>query len=379
MSDATRDPAVFSERRQKAAAFLRERGLAAARIDDFERQRNPSLRYLTGHPGDAFLVLSASGECILVPWDFTMAQRMASADGILPYTSFGRSSTAAFRAVLDLLGVVPGGRVGMSSSTSYPSFVDHVGVLEEWDIVCEAEGLDSIAERMRAVKKGEELAIYDRAIALTDSLMDMIEEGVRNGALDTEIKVALFIEAEARKAGAEGTGFDTIAAGPTRSFGIHAFPSYGSGPFGTEGLSILDFGIVVDGYTTDVTMSFVRNPLTERQNTMIDLVEEAHTRGIAACGPGVAARKVAAVVDSLFSEAGFTMPHALGHGIGLEAHEAPGINMRESNTAVLEPGMIVTIEPGLYDSELGGVRLEDDVLITEGGARRLTSSRIVRL
>jgi Xaa-Pro dipeptidase len=85
------------------------------------------------------------------------------------------------------------------------------------------------------------------------------------------------------------------------------------------------------------------------------------------------------MVDDFFKQAGWSMPHSLGHGIGLDAHEAPSLSMRASPDALLEPGHIVTIEPGLYHSTFGGVRLEDDVLITEAGVEILTHSRIVRL
>ncbi|MFA5851976.1 MAG: Xaa-Pro peptidase family protein [Spirochaetales bacterium] len=370
---------IYRKRREKVAKALKERGIAAARFEDFEYMRSPAVRYLCGHPGDAFLIIGADASSALVAWDRNMADRMAKVDKIYSYTDFARRSESAMRFVLTELGIAAGQKVELPAATPYPSFVDHVGALDEWDLVCERGGIDSMVQEMRAVKDEGELAIYERAAALTDRLIDRIEEGVRKGSLSSELDVALFIEKEARSAGAEGTGFETIAAGPGRSFGIHAFPSYGAGPFGTKGLSILDFGIVVDGYTTDVTMSFARGPLASEQGRMIQLVKEAYEKGVAACAPGVAARDIAKKVDEFFAAAGYSMPHALGHSIGLEAHEAPGINLREENRAVLKPGTIVTIEPGLYHPDFGGVRLENDVLITETGRKVLTSSRIVEL
>lgn len=371
--------AIYSKRREKVAESLKERGIAAARFEDFEYMRSPSVRYLCGHPGDAFLIIGADASSALVAWDRNMADRMASVDKIFSYTDFGRRSESAMRFILAELGIAAGQKVELPAATPYPSFVDHVGALDDWDLICERGGIDATVLDMRAVKDEGELAIYERAAALTDRLIDRIEEGVRKGSLSSELDVALFIEKEARMAGAEGTGFDTIAAGPGRSFGIHAFPNYGAGPFGAKGLSILDFGIVVDGYTTDVTMSFVRGPLSSEQSRMIQLVKEAYAIGVAACAPGAATRDVAKKVDEFFSAAGYSMPHALGHSIGLDAHEAPGINLREENHAILKQGNIVTIEPGLYHPDFGGVRLENDVLITETGRRVLTSSRIVEL
>ena len=370
---------IYRRRRDKVAQALRDRGIAAARFEDFEHMRSPSVRYLCGHPGDAFLIIGSEGSSALVAWDRNMADKMASVDRIFSFTDFGRRSESAMRSVLGELGVQTGQKIELPLATPYPSFVDHVGALDEWDFVCEKDGIDATVQEMRSIKDEGELAIYSRACELTDRLIDSIEAGVRKGTLTTELDVALFIEKEARSAGAEGTGFDTLAAGPGRSFGIHAFPNYGAGPFGTKGLSILDFGIVVDGYTTDVTMSFARGPLSREQERMVELVKEAYETGVNACVPGAAARDVALAVDKLFAAAGFSMPHALGHSIGLEAHETPGLNLREENRAILKPGNIVTIEPGLYHPEFGGVRLENDVLITESGHKVLTSSRIVNL
>jgi len=370
---------VYRSRRERVAKFIASRGIAAVRFEDFEGTRSPSVRYLCGHPGDAFLVIGADASSVLVPWDENMANKMASVDKILPYTSFGRSSESAMRAALEALGTPVGSKVEFPETMSYPSYIDHVAALEGWDLVCERGGADTEVLAMRAVKDEIELEIYDRASALTNSLIGQVADLVAAGKLRTELDVALFIEKEARAHGAERTGFETIAAGPERSFGIHAFPSFGNGPIGTTGLSILDFGIVVDGYTSDVTMSFVRGPLSAEQTAMVDLVQAAYQLGVSACKPGVPTRDIALAIDDFFAKSGFSMPHALGHGVGLEAHEAPGVNARQNNTAVLVPGNIITLEPGLYHPDFGGVRLENDVLITETGCKVLTDSKIVTL
>ncbi len=373
------DPSVFEARRKRVAAYLAGKGIAAARFEDFEGMRGRSVTYLSGHPGDAFLVVTADARSVLVPWDLNMAQKCACVDEIIPYTSFGRKATAATLAVAHKLGIPDGSRIALSSGTSYLRYIDFVGALEDYDMVCEEDGVDEFVLGMRAVKDSGELELYREASRITDLLMDGIEAGVRSGKLTTEVDVALYIERQARILGCEGTGFETLAAGPGRSFGIHAVPAYGSGPFATDGMSILDCGLKLGGYTTDITMTFVRgDPGVERER-MISLVREAYDSGIAMCAPGVATRDIAAKADGIFSSAGQAMPHALGHGVGLEAHEAPGVNLREENRAVLEPGNIITIEPGLYHPDLGGVRLENDVLITETGHEVLTHSRIVRL
>jgi Xaa-Pro dipeptidase len=366
-------------RRQKAASRLRSDGIAAALFEDAEGRRDQALRYLSGQPGDALLVVAADGRSILIAWDLNLARLMSDADEILAYTDFSRLPIRAFGAALERLGIAAGSKVELPSAFAYPRYVDFVEGLPDYDLVCRADGIDETVRGLRSVKDSGELEIYRRAADITNGLMDEIEKGVRSGSIGTELDAALFIERAARAAGCEGAGFETLAAGPSRSWGIHAFPPYGAGPFATEGMSILDFGLKLEGYTTDVTMSFVRGRLGSERERMIALVERAHEDCVAMLGPGVSCREVALRADSIFAEAGLSMPHGLGHGVGLEAHEAPSIRSREDCLDALAPGHIVTIEPGLYHPELGGVRWEDDILITESGHEKITKSRIVRL
>ena len=369
----------YSRRQAALADELAKRGLGAVMVSDFEHGRDSSLRYLCGQPSDAIFILSAKGTSALIAWDINMASRLGEADHIAAYTDFGRQPQKALAAALKLLDVPKGAKVALPASTPYPDYIDFVHALTDFDFVCEKSGVGTFIQEMRARKDTDEIALYRRIASNTDQLIDMIEKEICAGMLLTETDIALFLEREARRMGAEGMGFETLAAGPERSFGIHAFPTFTNEHFAAEGLSILDFGARFEGYTSDVTMSFVSDSLRTEQKTMVELVEEAHRIAVEACGPGVPLLSVAKLVDDFFAKAGWTMPHSLGHGIGLDAHEAPTLSMRADPSALLEPGHIVTIEPGLYHPEFGGVRLENDVLITENGAEVLTHSRIVRL
>lgn len=369
----------YAERRARVAAQLKEEGIAACLFEDTEGRRDPSIRYLCGQPGDALLVISADARSVLVAWDINMAHTLAQADEMLPYSDFQRLPGMALAGVLERLGIPTGSKVELPSVTPYPSFVSYVETLPSYDLICRDDGIDAFVLGLRAVKDGAEIALYRRAAAFTDQLIEKIEKAVKAGKVASELDIALFIEREARSKGCEGTGFETLAAGPSRSFGIHAFPAYGAGAFGTAGMSILDFGLKLEGYTTDVTMTFLRGRLDAKAERMVSVVEEAYAAAVALCRPGTPTREVALKADAVFSQAGFFMPHALGHGVGLEAHEAPVVRSREDNEAVLSPGQIITIEPGLYDPELGGVRLENDVLVTEQGYEVITHSKIVRL
>jgi Xaa-Pro dipeptidase len=297
---------------------------------------------------------------------------------IAPYNDFGREPVKAIAAAAQKLGVPAGSKIEIPSVTPYPIFLDYVGELTSFDILCREKGAGAELNKLRAVKDEEEIGIIKKAASITNEVIDILEKKVRDGKIKTEADAALLIELESRKHGCEGTSFGTLVAGPDRSFGIHAFPGWTCAPFGNQGLSILDFGVKFGGYCTDVTLTFGRD-LNPKQEKIINLVEKASKLAIPMAHNGMAARDIAAAVDTLFARAKKNMPHGLGHGIGLQEHEHPVIRNRSDNEWMLEPGMIFTIEPGLYDPLLGGCRLENDVLITETGNEVLTTARIIRL
>jgi Xaa-Pro dipeptidase len=370
---------IYEERQNKIYDWMAQEGITLLMFEDCEQRRDSSIRWLSGHPSDALLFLSAGRESLLVPWDINMASLMAHADVTLPYTRFERSPLIAAAQAAKQLRIPRGSRIEIPALTAYYQFLNFTGALSDYDVLCREWGAREAVERLRAVKDETEQKIYARAAQITNGLVDLLVEQVREGRIKTEIDAALFIECEARKQGCEGTGFETLAAGPERSFGIHAFPSCTAGPFAGPGLSILDFGLKYSGYTTDVTITFAREPLSPGQKKMIDLVEKAYQLALGMVKSGAETLDIAHAVDVFFAKAKKAMPHALGHGIGLDAHEAPALRNRSDNIWKLEPGMVITLEPGLYDTALGGCRLENDILVTEKGAEVLTTASIVRL
>jgi Xaa-Pro dipeptidase len=334
---------------------------------------------MTGQPQDALLFLSAEGKCLLAPWDANMAAIYAQADFIIPYGEFERRSIQALKGAASLFKIHPGSRLEIPPVTSYTGFLQYIEEAGKFDILCRNNGAHSEVENLRMIKDDDEQEIYRKAAAITNEVTDLLERNVIAGLLPTEMDAALFIEAECRKRGCEGTGFETLAAGAARSFGIHAFPAYTAGPFAGPGLSILDFGLKYRGYTTDVTLTFAREPLSQAQERMLALTEKVYARALSMAKPGAGARELSMAADAIFSRARKSMPHALGHGIGLEAHEGPYLRSRVDNNLTLQEGMIFTLEPGLYDPVQGGCRLENDILITAEGAEVLTEGRIIRL
>jgi Xaa-Pro dipeptidase len=369
---------VFEKRREWFYEWMDQEEIRLVMFEDAEGRRDPAIRWFTGQPMDALLFLSADRRSLLVPWDINLANQYAQVDAIIPYGEFERRSGAALRGAAAKLKIPLGSKIEIPSITPYPVFLRYLGDMTDFDIICRDEGAAAAVEKSRAFKDSEEIAVFRQAAAITNNMIDLIEKNVRSGKIKTEAGAALLIETEARKQGCEGTGFETLAAGPDRSFGIHAFPGYTGAAFGGPGLSILDFGVKYRGYTTDVTLTFVREP-NAAQEKMLALTEKAYELALLLAKPGAAARNIAAAVDSFFAKSKKNMPHGLGHGIGLEAHEAPAIRNRKDNDWVLEPGMIFTLEPGLYDPVYGGCRLENDILITAEGPEVLTMGRIIRL
>ena len=354
-------------------------GITLVMIEDCEERRNPAVRWLSGQPGDALLFLSVDRRSLLVPWDINMAMLHAEVDTLLPFAEFERQPVNALKGAAERLKIPKGSRIEIPGTTSYPRFLNFVEEIADFDIICREGGVWTELVKNRAIKDETEINIYHKVSALTDEIINLLEKNIRSEKLKTEIDVALFIDSESRKRGCEGTGFETIAAGPSRSFGIHAFPAYTGAAFGGNGLSILDFGLKYAGYTSDVTLTFAREPLSKIQEKMLTLTEKAYKLALSMVKNGASARNIGIAVDTYFGRHKKVMPHGLGHGIGLEAHEAPSLRSRVDNEWVLEPGMIITIEPGLYDPVHGGCRLENDILITETGVEVLTDSRIIRL
>lgn len=373
----------FKERIDKLSIWMQNEKIDAVVIEDSEGRRNSSLAYLSGMPSDAVLIVFSDGESVLLPWDEILAEKIASADRIIGYSEYERNPVTAVTKICKEK--LTAGRIELTSQTPHVLYSEIAGSLPAFEIVCRVDGAAEKLLLMRAVKDDAEIEIYREAGKLTNMMIDSLCAGLESGEIKTELEAALFIEAESRRLGAEGSSFETLAAGTTRSWGIHAFPGYTAGPIGDVlpgrcgGLSIIDCGLKYKGYCTDITITICRGKLSARQEKMVSLVDEAHSLAVKTAVNGVTAAKLARAVDQHFAADGWVMPHGLGHGVGLDVHEDPGIKDKEIYDKPIVPGMIFTIEPGLYDAESGGTRLENDYLMTENGAEALTASRILRL
>ena len=232
--------------------------------------------------------------------------------------------------------------------------------------------VEGIIEGSRVIKDDDEIACFRSAGRLIASAIDPIIELVRKGR--KELEIAGGIDSVLAWKGFEDRAFSTMVASGPNSALPHARPSERVVSDGD--LVLLDFGGVYGGYCVDVSRTVCVGSMSEQALRFYSAVLEAQERAIAVVGPGVVASKVDDVARAVLAEHGFpeAFGHGTGHGLGLEIHEAPRIGQRgrPGCDVVLEPGMVFTVEPGLYVPGVGGVRIEDDVLVTEEGSEVLT-------
>jgi Xaa-Pro dipeptidase len=260
-------------------------------------------------------------------------------------------------------------------------------VLELRALQCVAPGadfvsLDETLPGLRIIKDERELAAVRAAIDITERALHTlrVSEHPRVGAHrraqqdtlvgQTERQVAERLTREMLNAGADDVAFMIVVAGPNGA-DPHAEPS--NRPLQMGDLMTIDCGAVLDGYIADITRTFAIGQVEGELRTIYELVRRANAAGRAAARPGIAAQEVDRAARSVILDAGYGEHffHRTGHGLGLETHEPPYIV--EGNEQLLEPGMLFTVEPGVYVPGLGGVRIEDDVVITEDGAESLTT------
>jgi Xaa-Pro aminopeptidase len=227
--------------------------------------------------------------------------------------------------------------------------------------------VQGLVEELRKVKDAGEIGSIRKAAALGDEGFDYIVGKVKPGV--TERELALDLEFHLRSIGAEAMSFDVIVAAGERSALPHAHPSdkrIEPGEF-----VLFDFGCVVDGYCSDMTRTVVLGPLDDRHKEIYELVARSQSAGLEVAGPGIACGDVDAVARNVIARAGHeeAFMHGLGHGVGLEIHEAP--SLKKGFTEQLKPGHVVTVEPGVYFEDWGGVRIEDLVAVTEDGIELL--------
>lgn len=268
----------------------------------------------------------------------------------------------------ELGGRLPAGtRLGVEAGTM--TLADHADLEKRLDSVT-LVSTRGVVEELRRSKDQAELSSMREAIRLGDETFEWILGSLKAGR--TERDVALELEVRMREGGAERVSFEPIVGSGELSAHIHHTPSDRELERGD--LVLLDLGCCYEGYASDLTRTVVLGEATEQQKEIYDLVLRAQTAGIdalraGASGKGVDARARAIIEDAGRGEA---FAHGLGHGVGLDVHEAPRLHKASEDT--LAEGDVVTVEPGVYLPDWGGIRIEDCVLVTSDGSEVLGSA-----
>jgi Xaa-Pro dipeptidase len=241
-------------------------------------------------------------------------------------------------------------------------------LLERYAPGCQFRAAEGVMAELRMRKDEQEVAQMRRAIAITEAALWTTMHQVEAGMTEREVATALRLEF--LRAGGEGISFAPIVAAGPNSASPHATPS--DRPIQSGEPIVVDCGASVGGYTADITRTFSVGELDRELAHVYGVVQVANRAGRMAVRPGVPAEAVDGAARAVIEQAGYGeyFFHRTGHGLGLEVHEPPYIIA--GNEQLLEPGMTFTVEPGIYLPERGGVRIEDDVMVTPDGGESLT-------
>jgi Xaa-Pro aminopeptidase len=349
----------FEARQERLLARLEERGLSALVVTGAA-----NVRYLTGYVGsNGVAVIGPAGRRLVTDSRYAVSAR-AETRGV--DVVIGRRDLLADVAAA-VAEIAPDGTIGVEA--------EHVSLARHRRVAAALEGREldptaNLVEDLRVVKDDAEVAAIREAAAMADAAFQaVIAEGLVGR---TERDVAFAILRAQIDAGAEEPSFPTIVAAGPRGARPHAVPS--AEPIPPDTLVVIDQGAVHRGYCSDMTRTVATGDLPEELERAYAVCLEAQMAAMAAVRPGITAVELDAVARGVIADAGLgeAFGHGLGHGVGLEIHERPAVRPEASET--LEAGMVVTIEPGIYLEGLGGVRIEDLVLVTEEGGEALSRS-----
>jgi Xaa-Pro aminopeptidase len=346
-----------STRADRLSERLADAGVDAVLITDLV-----NVRYLTGYTGSNGLALIGPDTRAFVT-DFRYVEQ--AAEQVEASFDRVRASVDLLEAVKDAL---PPGELRLGFEEAHVSVREHARVRGLLPERVELVGVNGLVEGLRAVKENEEVAAIAAAAVLADAAFEQLIAGGLVGR--TERELALELEFDMRRRGAEQPSFSPIVAAGAHGALPHASPRAVEVRRGE--LVVIDWGAQLDGYCSDCTRTVAAGEPGEHAREIYRLVLDAQMAGLDAVAPGADGRDVDAVARRLIEAAGHGehFGHGLGHGVGLDVHEAPRLAQRSDS--VLEAGNVVTVEPGVYLPGELGVRIEDLVLVTDAGRQVLT-------
>jgi len=339
----------------------RARDLLGDRVDGLMVTSGPNLRWLTGFTGSAGTALLTPDELVLVTDERYRDQAEDQVDGAAVRVVVTRELREPVREVFEGAAIV-------ALEADDVSWELHERVADEWLPQVGLVPLAPSLRTLRSTKQPAEVVRIRRAAEITDAALAEVLTGGLVGR--TEAWLAWEIEGRMRDAGANRAGYDLIVASGANG----ARPHHGADQkvIEPDELVVIDVGAEVDGYRSDMTRTYVTGSPTARQEQLLDTVTRAQEAGVAAARVGAVGSEVDRACRDVLAGDGLAeaFVHGVGHGVGLEIHEPPMLGSQSA--AVLEADWVVTVEPGVYFAEEGGVRVEDTVVITEDGAQRLT-------
>jgi Xaa-Pro aminopeptidase len=355
---------VIRGRVEKLRALMSEQGLDAFVLFVFERQNSESCHYISGFRGSsAALLIDGRSEALV-----TDGRYRTQAAAQSPFALTVQMSVPLSEFIVRL--VLENGykTVGFESEKLSHSVVENVlkKAGTEW------KDASALIPYLRRTKDALEADAIRRAGVIARKAYDKALHEVKAGMTEVEFDSRMLYEIK-REGGEKGwTHDDFIVASGERGAMCHGRAT--KRPFARGDAVTLDYGVTVDGYMCDITRNFAVGEAQQRALDIDRILIEAHRGAAAALRPGVSGKEVDAVARRIIAGAGYekNFIHGLGHGLGLEIHEAPRLSFLSKD--VLKAGDVVTVEPGIYIEGWGGLRVEDDYLITEDGAECLTQS-----
>jgi len=356
---------------QKRIAGLQAR-LRRKKLDCLLVSNPENRRYLSGYRGGDHGISETSG-LLLVPARgqvrlLTDFRFKIQAEDDVPWAEV----LLYDKGVLHLLGELLL-KLGLKSLAFESHYTLHAGA-EKMATTLQKKGIRTVPltnfiEHQRIIKDEEEINLIRNAVQLNEEVFAEIHDSL--AAYQSEIDIALAIESAMRRKGAQGPSFSTIVASGKNGALPHAVP--GPTELQRDESLTIDMGLVLDGYCSDMTRNFVPGTPSERYLELHRLVRKAQVAGMAAIRGGVRACDIDLAARSVIDKAGYGQffGHSLGHGVGLAVHEEPRVSAR--NRKMLRPGMVVTVEPGIYIPGWGGIRLENMVVVRPSGCENLNS------
>lgn len=323
-------------------------------------------RYLTGFIGeDSWLWVPASGTGLAAISDMRFKDHIPAEAPHLRAVMRGKSkkhNENLAQATARILSRKSLSKVGVQAR--YLNVLERKSIVKEFGAKVIKDYQDGLLYQ-RSIKDATEIKNIQQAVKIQQRAFTEMREILKPGI--TEVEVAGYLEYRMKCHGADGIGFNTIVAFDGHSSHNHAIP--GRQKLKKNSNILVDWGAKYNGYVSDMTRVLNMGKPKKAIADIYKVVEEAMHAGIDAIGPGVPLKDVDNAARSVIKKHGHTLVHSLGHGLGLFVHEQPGIG---NSDTPLEPGQVITIEPGIYLGDKGGVRLEDDIVVTKTGAKNLS-------